>query len=1835
MLTSDMNRFTESCNQADKFPRNLVQHETYEHNLLTYYDRLDEREEELFSEEPEAFLDLLEYDGATRKRKSVVTHNTKELKDHIHISKANCRFVFLHAPNSRARLYTSRKLLTYILTYYQVMPSFLDFIFPFGRQEHARDMYFSGFREESNLRSAHGGMKLPELGRSGREVRMSYNLKSMEPSGQTHMPWSLRQVAIYHSLDVETGKEFWVVVKGDELIKERIEDIIDFKGGLVDSTNRTPAEDGFAASLATHLIISDWCSENWRWYLSDLEESLRAKTGRTLAVVVEVPEISKVSKSVTWSEKSSSPVEKRPSRSFSNLVGKSFSRASTKIEEDLTLEPESTLTLSPPPPPPPPASPSRSNTKAGQTTPEKTASFSFNSLQQIQHVEDKANEVALILGSDISVLAKLQDHYEVIGRSSLFQEKCGYELEMFQKRMSGIINDLRMQESRTAALLRLLADRKSLLYGILQYQSMETSKVLATRAQESTENMEAMTEDMHTLALRTKQETVSMRIITLVTLFFLPGTFISVSHFELSRHVNGLSLMPSLTTQLGEQTIMSTDIVKFETDDRGISQKVFHLDALQLFMMIALPLMLSTFAAWYGVYWWIDRKEEMKRSSELAGSEKRQLIGRISAFEESHGIRSRFVEGVTEPPLATLRAASPTWYSTSTHPHLTVPPPGSPVSPVSLQLAPSLTLRSKALAQPQPILAIPSPLPIPLIREFPTSLFSSLVITACPRGHCITKYSRILLTTPIGSWSSPHHILPYWEPSGGNGRNDGPVGTHQRAQLSAAGPYGWPPIHIRTASYFAKEPHQIDECAAFTPISAVTSHLEEDGRLEDILDALFQPDGGPEADILLPNYVAIFCILIEIGKGTAIEHFVRQGLNDKHLPFDPQHAPADFPPDTSDGTFYQRFCEMQWRFCVPDFERGVERVFHNRSLLPIVKKRAVAEGGSAKLFEIEVHSSYNKLRPESCAKDDPIADVFAVKTYYTPDAERYYKTEVEAFRKLKRSQPHNPHLISFFGSYIHSGTYNIILEFADQGSLEQYFQTIDPPSKIEDISKLWASLFGIIKGIDSIHNVELAKPNAGFGILNGYHQDIKPRNILVFSNNSSSPYEFTFKLADLGLSHFQQTVDGETTAPAADSYGTSTYGAPECHRSDDFWDHSPLRVKQDVDIWSIGCVYSEVAVWMARSSSGLKEYRKLRLDTTVSTRIGDAFHDGQKVLDAVSRTHTELLPELRIADCVTPGVLQIIDEGMLLPPGVRLDTRQLWARLESKLPHSEGFIHAGSRSVPLVALQASSQRPQSTRESIKFPTPYSSPTPPPPPGPRPHYPRITGGRRMTDPKFGSGNANFQPYYPRKTPTLPYPRASSPEMLPISEYEGHKGKRADENSSFSGEALTEEPRGYSTPPSRTSSQFRGPLEVLVPPFFGAHGQPPISSPATIEKSVPQHAEDPFVQQSVDDAARSIEAVTYAGNSNGQGETDRPGLMDHYHSSPTPTTLDGPRNRGGEWENMSKRPTSHNPQVNQRPQVNKRPHSLPASQLPPSVTGSSHELDNKSNCLSNKRSPLHGSHQRKKPRRSSNFPHLALATAIQWRMDKKESENWMNKFRKREVPRLPGDWLMHKCHKRDHVFIIDDASSMKNHWDEMSILFGVLAYIVKKSDDDGIDLYFSMSETRHHHPDTKKLIEVVNRRKSHLEGHSSINVRLQHVLGEYNTKLRNQIALRRSGNPHIPFRDIKPLSVYVFTDGVWTPRTDPQPAIESIVGSLEELNANPGQVGIQFISFGQDPKPLERLERLDKGLKLKRDIVDHCPSNEGLWKMIFGAIDPEFDEADDSDSDQGPSNNKEFE
>jgi hypothetical protein len=295
------------------------------------------------------------------------------------------------------------------LTHHQVMASFLDFVFPFGNQEYPEDFYFSGLREETRLQSPTTGLVLPQLGRSGKEIRLCYNLKSVEMSQRNpQWPWSIRQTAVYHSFDVETGKAFWIVVKGNQLIKNRIQAATEQSAlGSSGLKSFESTAHAFASSLATHLVLCDWCHEEWRWYLNYLEKRFQDATRRSLAIIIE-PERSLFEEPAQYDEKPASS----PSilRTVTNFTKRTLSTTTKRSKSSTGLEqtpiqipfPIPSTPPSPPQSPPPPTRP-----PAPPTVPpglpggmpndrhaEEEEDFTFKNLQLVQHFEEKVNEVA-------------------------------------------------------------------------------------------------------------------------------------------------------------------------------------------------------------------------------------------------------------------------------------------------------------------------------------------------------------------------------------------------------------------------------------------------------------------------------------------------------------------------------------------------------------------------------------------------------------------------------------------------------------------------------------------------------------------------------------------------------------------------------------------------------------------------------------------------------------------------------------------------------------------------------------------------------------------------------------------------------------------------------------------------------------------------------------------------------------------------------------------------------------------------------------------------------------------------------------------------------------------------------------------------------------------------------------------------------------------------------------------------------------------------------------------------------------------------------------------------
>jgi hypothetical protein len=344
-------------------------------------------------------------------------------------------------------------------SYHQIMPSFLDFLFCFGAQHHAKDFFFTGFRHETRLCDPEKAVPIPALGRSGRYLQLCYSLRSVEASpDQEKWPWSIRGTATHHAFDFETGRTSWLMVKGEggASMKDRIITETSSSHGKMFKKfdNRGQA---FSSTLSTHLLLCNWSIENWRWYINYMEQEVQAITRKTLSVTVPKP-----------------PSEPMPKLLFTRTVtGILVPPKKVSTSKSIANTKHSTKVAPPPPiqgPPGLPGPPPLLSTlvRPSNSDPSQASNeFSFEDLQRIEYIEEHANEALLVITLNSSILSALAQHYTSIMESTAcpcdLKTKCEMDFIRFVDRISDISAELQTQKERVQTLLRLLADRKALV----------------------------------------------------------------------------------------------------------------------------------------------------------------------------------------------------------------------------------------------------------------------------------------------------------------------------------------------------------------------------------------------------------------------------------------------------------------------------------------------------------------------------------------------------------------------------------------------------------------------------------------------------------------------------------------------------------------------------------------------------------------------------------------------------------------------------------------------------------------------------------------------------------------------------------------------------------------------------------------------------------------------------------------------------------------------------------------------------------------------------------------------------------------------------------------------------------------------------------------------------------------------------------------------------------------------------------------------------------------------------------------------------------------------------
>jgi hypothetical protein len=386
-------------------------------------------------------------------------------------------------------------MLTFALSYHQVSPAFLEHIFTFGQQEYARDFHFIRFKGDNTFKDHRIGLVVPELGRSGRELRLFYTLKSIESSSQQkHWPWSVRQIALYHTFDTQTGHSNWIVIKGDDLMKERIMDSM--KGITRRSLETFDAK--FALTLQTHLLLCQWACDHFLRYISDLEVSVQKATRRALYTDINPRIVRREEETIlplstrttlrsfagSWSLRksktasifeegglvSSSFRNAKPSKIFGNM---SQRMARQRDVDGTTTEATPNMTSSgkmiPPELPP------NKELKGNQPSNDQLL---FGDLQFSQQLIEKIQEALLVVSLNRKVIVEIRQYYNAFLNSEYFPESLNIAaISDFCDDINSVETDLSLLISRFEALLSLTQERKQVVSRTKDMNNKNTYRV--------------------------------------------------------------------------------------------------------------------------------------------------------------------------------------------------------------------------------------------------------------------------------------------------------------------------------------------------------------------------------------------------------------------------------------------------------------------------------------------------------------------------------------------------------------------------------------------------------------------------------------------------------------------------------------------------------------------------------------------------------------------------------------------------------------------------------------------------------------------------------------------------------------------------------------------------------------------------------------------------------------------------------------------------------------------------------------------------------------------------------------------------------------------------------------------------------------------------------------------------------------------------------------------------------------------------------------------------------------------------------------------------------------
>ena len=276
------------------------------------------------------------------------------------------------------------------------------------------------------------------------------------------------------------------------------------------------------------------------------------------------------------------------------------------------------------------------------------------------------------------------------------------------------------------------------------------------------------------------------------------------------------------------------------------------------------------------------------------------------------------------------------------------------------------------------------------------------------------------------------------------------------------------------------------------------------------------------------------------------------------------------------------------------------------------------------------------------------------------------RTALERIQQLR----HN-HLINFVSSFEKGDTtsrrFYFLFPWASGGNLKGFWS--DPAVRSHErrspTMMRWAlsQIKGLTSGVAVLHGAEATSDE------NGRHGDLRPENILLFRDDPARHGSWgTLQITDAGLARFHQQITRKRLAGTSTHGGSIEYAPPEGN-------HEGEKRGRRYDMWSLGCILLEFAVWILGGIEDVNEFRTERASISGLSRDrreNPPFYRTKR--DDSYRRHPDVEDRMRAIrrDRSCPPCLQdllkVIEDGLLqIEENKRFYAQELDQRMEEIL----------------------------------------------------------------------------------------------------------------------------------------------------------------------------------------------------------------------------------------------------------------------------------------------------------------------------------------------------------------------------------------------------------------------------------------------------------------------------------------------------------------------------------------------------------------------------------------